>query len=207
LYGFPSRIATVSQAVSIVGMNQLHDLAVGASFIRLFGNVPQELTDMTSFWQHSVAAVLPVAGAVIAAADDRTFCPAPGPAVERRVLVAEDNGVNQIVAGAMLRRLGCTVDLASDGAEVLRLLEQGTYDLIFMDCMMPGLDGYAATAEIRRREGVNGHIPIVAMTANAMEDDRTRCLAAGMDDYLSKPVHRDALARMLDRWVPQRAEA
>jgi two-component system sensor histidine kinase/response regulator len=133
--------------------------------------------------------------------------PTPVPGAERRVLVAEDNEVNQIVAGAMLRRLSCTVDLAGDGAEVLQLLEQGTYDLIFMDCMMPGLDGYAATAEIRRRQGVDGHIPIVAMTANAMEGDRACCLAAGMDDYLSKPVNRDALARMLDRWAPQRAEA
>jgi two-component system sensor histidine kinase/response regulator len=93
----------------------------------------------------------------------------------------------------MLATLGCDVDVAETGKAVLRLLDSGAYDLILMDCMMPEMDGYEATAEVRRREVAGGHTPIIAMTANAMEGDRERCLAAGMDDYVSKPVSRDAL--------------
>jgi CheY-like chemotaxis protein len=97
------------------------------------------------------------------------------------------------------------VDVASDGEEALRLLDAARYDLVFMDCMMPGLDGYAATAELRRREAGQARLPVVAMTANAMQGDRERCLAAGMDDYVSKPVSRDILRDVLGRWLPEMA--
>jgi signal transduction histidine kinase len=132
--------------------------------------------------------------------------PAPpvngAPTAARRVLLAEDNPVNQLVARGLLTRLGCEVDVAANGEEALRLLDAAAYDLVFMDCMMPGVDGYAATAELRRREAGRARLPGVAMTANAMQGDRERCLAAGMDDYVSKPVSRDILRDVLTRWLP-----
>ncbi len=120
-----------------------------------------------------------------------------------RVLVAEDNLVNQKVAVMMLERLGCQVAIADNGRQAIDMLEGGGYDLVFMDCQMPELDGFEATAEIRRRFG--REIPIIAMTANAMEGDRERCLAAGMDDYISKPVKPVNLKAALDRWLVKSA--
>jgi CheY-like chemotaxis protein len=120
-----------------------------------------------------------------------------------RILLAEDNVVNQIVATRMLTQLGCTADLAATGTQVLSLLEQGCYDLILMDCMMPELDGYQVTTEIRRREQDGGRIPIVAMTAGVMDGDRERCMDAGMDDYVSKPISRQSLTAALSRWLPR----
>jgi CheY-like chemotaxis protein len=112
------------------------------------------------------------------------------------------------VYGSELEKLGCRVDVAANGREVLDALEHISYDIIFMDCQMPELDGYEATAGIRARETqTGGHIPIIAMTANAMQDDRTRCLAAGMDDYTSKPVQSAALADMLQKWTTTRRDA
>jgi CheY-like chemotaxis protein len=128
---------------------------------------------------------------------------AVAPTEPTRILLAEDNPVNQLVAKRMLALLGCEVELAESGDAVLELLGRGDFDLILMDCMMPQMDGYEATAEVRRREAGGRHIPIIAMTANAMEGDRERCLAAGMDDYVSKPVSRSALAAALGRWLPQ----
>jgi CheY-like chemotaxis protein len=119
----------------------------------------------------------------------------------RRVLLAEDNPVNQLVARGLLTCLGCDVDVAANGQEAVRLFAAARYDLVLMDCMMPGLDGYEATAAIRRIEPADGRTPVVAMTASAMQGDRERCLAAGMDDYLSKPVDRAALARVLVAWA------
>ncbi len=130
--------------------------------------------------------------------------PRPRPSRARRpqVLLAEDNLVNQRVTRAQLTRLGCDVDLASDGREALAAIGRRQYDLVFMDCQMPELDGFDVTREIRRREGAGPHIPIVALTANALRGDRERCLAAGMDDYLAKPTELDALGQALDRHVP-----
>jgi CheY-like chemotaxis protein len=121
-----------------------------------------------------------------------------------RVIVVDDNPINQLVACQMLLGLGVQVDTAANGAEALAMLEQGNYALVFMDVMMPVLDGLEATHRWRQREQANGggRLPIVALTANAMSSDRERCLAAGMDDYLAKPVRREQLAQMLARWLP-----
>ncbi|MEZ4649277.1 MAG: response regulator [Candidatus Eisenbacteria bacterium] len=119
-----------------------------------------------------------------------------------RVLVAEDNVVNQKVARRMLESLGCTVEIVGDGQEAVTRTGQASFDLILMDCRMPEVDGYTATAAIRKREGRRRRTPIVALTANAMAGDREHCLAAGMDDYLSKPIRPEELAMVLDKWIP-----
>jgi CheY-like chemotaxis protein len=121
--------------------------------------------------------------------------------IRARVLVAEDNIVNQRVAARLLEKLGCRVHLAANGAEVIEMLELLDYDLVFMDCQMPIKDGYQATREIREHEQGGRRVPVVAMTANAMVGDREQCLAAGMDDYLAKPVRVEELRRVLDRWL------
>ncbi len=119
----------------------------------------------------------------------------------RRVLLVEDNIVNQKVAAALLKKLGCRVDVAANGQEALDMAALLPYDLIFMDCQMPEMDGYQATGEIRNREGAARHTPIIALTAGAMADDRERCLEAGMDDYLSKPFRAAQLCEMLDKYM------
>jgi signal transduction histidine kinase/ActR/RegA family two-component response regulator len=119
-----------------------------------------------------------------------------------RVLVAEDNEVNQMLMVHLLKKLGCQSDLADNGREAVRMASEHHYDIIFMDCSMPELDGYEATAALRSRErGKERRIPIVALTANAMAEDRARCIAAGMDDYLSKPVRIEDIRSALERWA------
>jgi CheY-like chemotaxis protein len=119
-----------------------------------------------------------------------------------RVLVAEDNLVNQKVAVQMLARLGLDADIACDGREAVERCAVQPYDLVFMDCQMPEMDGYTATAEIRKRQGPNGRIAIVAMTADVMEGCREHCIAAGMDDYIAKPVRLNDMIEALKKWVP-----
>jgi signal transduction histidine kinase/DNA-binding response OmpR family regulator len=120
---------------------------------------------------------------------------------KRCVLVADDNVVNQKVACRMLENLGYRADAASNGSEALTAWSTGRYDLILMDCQMPVLDGYEATREIRRREEGQAHIPIVALTADAMKGVEVDCAAAGMDDYISKPIDRQKLAACLERFL------
>jgi CheY-like chemotaxis protein len=119
-----------------------------------------------------------------------------------RVLVAEDNVVNQKVAGLMLQRLGLRPDFAANGREALEMFTMAPYDLIFMDCQMPQMDGYEAAREIRGRETSERRAAIIAMTAEAMEGSRENCLAAGMDDYIAKPVKQRDLLEKLKLWVP-----
>jgi signal transduction histidine kinase/CheY-like chemotaxis protein len=115
-----------------------------------------------------------------------------------RVLLAEDNAVNQKVARRLLEKLGCSVHVVENGREAISAWESAPYDLILMDCQMPELDGYEATREIRRREGGRHHIRIVALTAHAMAGAESECRAAGMDDYLSKPIDRDRLRQCIE---------
>ncbi|WP_223541074.1 response regulator [Pseudomonas sp. BF-RE-26] len=118
-----------------------------------------------------------------------------------RVLLVEDNPVNQLVAKGMLGKLGCEVTTAAHGGEALDQLEQRDFDLVLMDCNMPVMDGYEASRQIRRN-GRWPQLPIVALTANAMSEERERCRAAGMSDYLAKPFRREELAALLDLWIP-----
>jgi len=125
--------------------------------------------------------------------------------VRGNILLVEDNLINQQVALGILQLQGYSVTVAANGKEALEALALGSFDLVLMDCHMPEMDGFECTAEIRKREqSVGGKaIPIVALTANAMAQDREECLNAGMDDYLSKPFSMQTLQDMLDRWMPQ----
>jgi len=118
-----------------------------------------------------------------------------------RVLVAEDNPGSQVVASTMLEFIGCKADLVSNGRDAVRMVCQNSYDLVLMDCNLPVMNGFEATADIRRLEGDRKHTIIVALTANAIKGYRERCLMAGMDDYLSKPIRSDELRDMLTQWV------
>ena len=120
------------------------------------------------------------------------------------LLVAEDNHINQMFVRELLKHLGCTCDIVNNGDEVLTALQQNRYDLALMDCQMPEMDGFTATREIRRRETAGelpGRLPIIALTANALKGDRERCLDAGMDDYLSKPLNAAQLQAMLAKYL------
>jgi CheY-like chemotaxis protein len=136
-----------------------------------------------------------------------------GPEFEARVLLAEDNRVNQEVAARMLESLGCSVRIVGDGLEAVEAVAAEPFDLLFMDCQMPKMDGFQATAAIRAQESARSvaedsrgkpgtRIPIVALTAHALAGDRERCLEADMDDFVTKPFSRRELEEALERWIP-----
>jgi len=123
----------------------------------------------------------------------------------------DDNLINRKVALGVLKRLGFKADIATDGFEAVTAFSEGKYDLILMDCMMPGMDGYQATKKIRKLEMGMTHIPIIAMTANAMKGDRERCIQSGMDDYVPKPVKAPileaAMQRQYEAWLFEAPQA
>ena len=140
-------------------------------------------------------------------AESQTAKAVPVPKQEKpihaHVLVVEDNAVNQRLGMRMLEKRGCRVDVAANGLEAVEMVERLKYDLVFMDCQMPEMDGYEATAEIRRREDASKHTLIIAMTAHTMQGDREKCLKAGMDDYIAKPIKKESLLEMMEKWMPR----
>jgi len=132
-----------------------------------------------------------------------SFAKMPGATFSKsRILLAEDNATNQLVIRKMLEKLRYNADIASDGREAIDALLRIHYDLVLMDCQMPVMDGYAATRMIRENETGERHIPIIAMTANALQGDREKCIEAGMDDYISKPIDLRLLSSLLAKWIP-----
>lgn len=119
----------------------------------------------------------------------------------RILLVAEDNKINQMLVVRLLKRRGYRVDVVANGREVLTALAQNSYDLLLRDCLMPDTDGYETAQRLRSSETPGRRLPIIALTANAMKDDRRKCLASGMDDYLAKPINHDALFVAVTRWL------
>ncbi|TQK44507.1 PAS domain S-box-containing protein [Streptomyces sp. SLBN-118] len=140
---------------------------------------------------------------VEAAAQAPSAAPTASPPAHRgHLLLVEDNEINQMVAQGLLTQLGYSADIAADGIQALQMTEEHTYQAVLMDCQMPRMDGYTAVQELRRREeGGGGRLPVIAMTAGALAEDRERCLAAGMDDYVSKPVAAADLEQALARWI------
>ncbi|MFI7480952.1 response regulator [Kocuria sp. M1R5S2] len=171
-----------------VRSSELHD--------RLSRLVAASPTDARPAADGGVPAPAPPAAPVLAPVP----APAGGPS-RGRLLVVEDNEVNQLVARSMAERLGFDVDVVADGAQAVEATRSTGYVAVLMDCHMPVLDGFEATRAIRGREGRDTELPIIAMTAGAMAEDRRRCTAAGMDDYITKPVDLATLESVLDRWT------
>ena len=181
-------------------------LAIARELVELMGGTmgaQSEPGQGSTFWFEVALGV--VAGAAPPAPGDESGAPAAAARGDDApiVLVAEDSPVNQVVAVRTLERCGYRADVACDGQEALAALAARRYDAILMDCQMPVMDGYEATAEVRRRShGGAPRTPVIAMTAHAMAGDRERCLAAGMDDYISKPMRAHTLDEVLQRWIP-----
>ncbi|MGE5491204.1 MAG: EAL domain-containing protein [Actinomycetota bacterium] len=174
-------------------------LAICKQLVHMLGGeigVESELGRGSRFW--FTVPCIPAAPAVIKA----TASSAETTSQRGHVLIVEDNQTNRVVAAGMLRLLGCTSDFAENGSEAITAWQKGGWDLVLMDCNMPVTDGYQATAAIRQQEAITGaRIPIIAMTANTQAVDIEKCLAAGMDDHLPKPLTLQALAAKLQRWL------
>jgi signal transduction histidine kinase/CheY-like chemotaxis protein len=182
-------LAIARELVELMGgtITAESELGVGSTFSFELALAPAQAGDEA----------LPARAAGVLAAAPAAWASAP------LVLVAEDSQVNQIVAARTLERCGCRVDVVADGRAALEALAKQHYDAVLMDCQMPDMDGYQATAELRRRErAADGHTPVIAMTAQAMDGDRERCIDAGMDDFISKPMRHQDLADTLRRLIP-----
>jgi CheY-like chemotaxis protein len=151
----------------------------------------------------SAAAPIPLLTEPVALLTEPVAACGGGPSRSARLLLVEDNFVNQRVAVYMLTKLGYLVDVAKHGREAIDMLSKSRYDLVLMDCQMPEMDGLEATRIIRDRSStvLDHEVPVVAMTANAFPDDRARALVCGMNDFLPKPVDRSTLANMLEKWL------
>jgi CheY-like chemotaxis protein len=163
-----------------------------------------EVRNGTTLSASEIPAPLPSSGPHQDVHDTSTRMSARGNA--SRILLVEDNQVNQRLAVRMLKKRGHEADVAENGFDALKLLSSKTYDLILMDCQMPEMDGFETTRRIRTAEVTTGlHIPIVAMTANALPGDRERCIEAGMDEYIAKPVHAEMLYQMIEAVIVRHA--
>ena len=185
-------------------------LSISRQLVRMMGgelDVKSVLGAGSSFWFEILLPVAPDLGDGRDSADrpvppdNAEFGPLPGHSADAPILVAEDNPVNQLVAARMVEKCGFRVEIAENGKEAAALIREHQYSAVLMDCQMPVLDGYEATAQIRADEGPARHLPVIAMTAHSLNGDREKCLAAGMDDYLAKPLSVSELRETLERWT------
>jgi len=195
-----ARMITADPGLGAPGLLLLSSVSVEADVAAEAGFVARltKPVRLSSLYDALVRAVSPAP----TEAKGDSLAPAVPAGSRGTLLIVEDHAINQEVALGIVAKLGYSSDVAGGGVEALAAMELRTYDAVLMDCHMPEMDGFQATAEIRRRETGGGHVPVIAMTAGAMVADREKCLAAGMDDYLSKPVKAPELEAMLNRWVP-----
>jgi CheY-like chemotaxis protein len=201
-------VLAVTRVIILATISQHGDLEVAKGLENLaFLTKPVRQSEL-----HSVIKMLMIAARGEGSPMPQRVVPAesPSPAQEptfgAAVLLAEDNLVNQEVTREYLRTLGCRIDVVATGLGALEALERASYDMVLMDCQMPEMDGLEATAMLRLRERQTNQkrrTPVIAITANAFEGERQRCLEAGMDDFISKPFNRDELRVILQRWFSQ----
>jgi signal transduction histidine kinase/CheY-like chemotaxis protein/HPt (histidine-containing phosphotransfer) domain-containing protein len=206
-----TRVAVFGRTFSDVdlraGMQRLLEAAEGGAAATVESLLPPAIAPPPAASPAATPAAAASSSQALPAPSAPAATPAPG-GIGGHVLLVEDNAVNRQVAQRLLSLVGVSFEIAENGKEALDRLEQAPFDAVLMDCQMPILDGYGATRAVRRLESDGarkGHIPIVAMTANAMAGDREKCLAAGMDDYMSKPLNRALLEQMLRKWLPKNA--